>query len=111
VKAKQDAAMARGRMRPPDQSLVAIARLAPRTQVVAKVLRVVDVTNRAATAPNAVRALVLGQACHTTMMRKRPNILRTTFNHAPTRTWARKAASTPLATNQVAALAASPTPP
>ena len=95
----------------PDQSLVAIAHPVPRTQVVAKVLRVVDATNRAATAPNAVRALMLGQACHTTMMRNRPNILKTTFNHAPTRTWARKAASTPLATNQVAALAASPTPP
>ena len=91
---------------------VATAHLALPTPVAAKDTQAVALvaTSRAATGQSAVHALP-SKAWRTTMMRNHPSILKTTSSPAPMRTWVRKAASTPLATNQAAAQAASPTPP
>ncbi len=66
--------------------------------------------SRAATGPNAVHVLP-SKAWRTTMMRNPPSILKTITSPVPTRIWAPKAVSTPLATNQVAAQAVNPTRP
>ena len=105
-------AMAPVRLRAPALNRVATARLVRPTPVVAVKVSTAAAqaaTNRAAIGPSAVRARQQRKA--TTMTRNRPSILKMTSSPALTRIWARKAASTPLATSRAAALAVNPTRP
>jgi hypothetical protein len=106
--------MAPVHLRAPALNRVATARLVQPTPAVAVKVSTAAAqaaTNHAAIGPSAVRARQQPKACRMTMTRNRPSILKMISSPARTRIWARKAASTPLATSRAAAQAVNLTRP
>ena len=102
--------MAPVHLRAPGLNRVATAHLVPPTPVAAVKVSTAAAqaaTNRAVIGPSAVRARRQPKACRMTMTRNRPSILKMISSPAPTRIWAPKAASTPLATSRAAVQAVS----